>query len=114
MPSSTTRPPPISPTVSPSTLTEARVTRCTTARMLRLFFRRLARPDFDAARQAALVVVQQIEDDAGDVCGLQLPTLCVVGCVAAEVCLDRDGHDVDDVNALVPHILHKHFAAPVK
>src|SRR5678815_288635 len=65
-PNKTTRPFSISPTVLPSTLTLARVTRCTTARIL--FLRWLARSDFNSTRQTALVVLKQVNYHLCNIC----------------------------------------------
>src|SRR5947209_11118708 len=127
MPSSTTRPGPVSPTVSPPTLTHARVTRCSTA-LIRiasglchqagcrraLLLRRPARPDLDTARKTPLVVSQQINDDARDVFGLELPALLFAHRVAAELRVDRAGHDVADLDSVVPDLLHERLAEAVE
>src|SRR5215207_327219 len=76
--------------------------------------RRHARPDLDAARQAALVVAEEVYDDARDVLRLKLPGVLLAHRAAAELGVDRAGHDVADLDAVVPHLLHERLAEAVE
>src|ERR1700681_1646467 len=59
-------------------------------------------------------MMQQIDDDSGDVLRSQLPTLFVAGRVAAEFCVHQTGHDVTDFDAVMPNFLHQGFAETVE
>src|SRR5215204_6199683 len=76
--------------------------------------RRPARPDLDAARQAALVVAEEVDDDARDVLRLELPGVLLAHRAAAELGVDRAGHDVADLDAVVPDLLHERLAEAVE
>src|SRR5829696_5310857 len=76
--------------------------------------RRHARPDLDAARQAALVVAEEVYDDARDVLRLKLPSVLLAHRAAAELGLDRAGHDVADLDAAVRDLLHERVAEAVE
>src|ERR1051326_6940304 len=76
--------------------------------------RRHTGPDLDAARKAALVVPQEVCDDARDVFGLKLPTLLLAHGVSAELRVDRAGHDVADLDSVVADFLHERLAEAVE
>src|SRR5829696_8748831 len=112
MPNKTTRPFPISPTISPSIVTLARVTRCTTARISSL--RRTAGSDLNAARQRAIGKCEQIHHHFRDISRLKLPALFVTRFVTTKLRVHGTGHNVAHLDPVVPDFLHERFAETVQ
>src|ERR1044072_1725909 len=79
-----------------------------------LLLRRHARPELDTARQAPLVVSEQTDDDARDIFRLELPRALFTHGAAAKLCVDRAGHDVADLDVVVPDLLHERLAEAVE
>src|SRR5205085_8765085 len=57
---------------------------------------------------------KQINNDARNILGLQLPALALFGFVSAKVRVNRAGHDVAHLYAVMPDLLHQSFAETVE
>src|SRR5437870_2214679 len=74
--------------------------------------RRPRRTQLDAARKTPRVVVEQVDDDLGDVLRREFPVAAAGS--AGEAGGDRPWHHVADADVVVPHLLHERLAELVE